>query len=912
VLVGREAEKRRLDALLDDARRGRSGALVLRGEAGIGKTALLDLTVGRADGFRVLRAAGMESEAELAYGTLQQLLRPVLDAAAGLPPRQARSLAIAVAVDDGPAPERLAVAAATLSLLAAVAEDRPLLCVVDDAQWLDHASAATLVFVARRLDAEGMVIAFAVREPEKTAFGADGLPDLRVEGIAPIAAKALLADRMPDLAERTANRLVKLARGNPLALLELPRSLTAAELSGRSPLREPLRVGVEIEQAFLGRARALSPEARRALIRVAASEAGDADVLWKTLDDDGLSGQPLAEAARDGLLVPDRLEFCHPLARSAVYQLARPAERRSAHGALAEATVEPDRRAWHLAAAAEGPDEHVAAALETAAEAARRRGGMAAEAKALVRAAELTVDREARARRLLEGALAAEAAGWIENADSLLQDAARLTHDPALHAKAIARRSYLLADRGEFDRAFTLAVDAAERALPKQAAHLLAGGGAFMAVSHRLDIPAALALSERAWQLADPGAADDLAVCEMASRTLVLAGRMEEAASLALSASSRVDDGSVLAIDFATDLLYVEDYPRAREGLEGAVDHARAAEALGTLSYALDQLAKLETRVGNLTRAYALELEALQLAETAVAQAACLVWLSFVEALLGRTESREHAKKALGLARSACDEFNTARAYGALGVEALGRADSANAVKWLEPAVTKIVDGGVGAPNFFRLDSDYIEALVRLGRGEDAQPHLTRLERQAVSTGSCWASATAARLRAFLSPDEEVHERFEAALELHQAEPSAFERARTELCYGERLRRGRRRRDAREQLRAALQTFERVEAGPWAERARIELRATGEHVTRSDPTAAEHLTPQEFQIATFVAEGLTNRDVAARLFLSPKTVEFHLGRVFRKLDIRSRGELIRLFAVHDSQYDHLLGAVRRE
>lgn len=909
MLVGREAEKRRLDALLDDARHGRSGALVLRGVAGIGKTALLELTVGRANGFRVLRAAGVESEAELAYGTLQQLLRPVLEATSELPLRQAQSLAIAVAVADGPAPERLAVAAGTLSLLATVAEDQPLLCVVDDAQWIDHASAAALVFVARRLDAEGMVIIFAVREPEKAAFRADGLPELRVEGIAPIAARALLADRMPKLAERAANRLVTLARGNPLALLELPRSLSAAELSGRSPLREPLRVRVEIEEVFLERARALSPEARRALIRVAASEAGDADVLWKTLDDDGLSGQPLEEAARDGLLVPDRLEFCHPLARSAVYQLARPAERRSAHSALAKATVAPDRRAWHLAAAASGPDEHVAAALETAAEAARRRGGMAAEAKALVRAAELTVDSEARARRLLEGAFAAEAAGWIENADSLLQDAARLTHNPALRAKAIARRSYLLADRGEFDRAYTLAIDAAERASPKQAAHILAGGGAFMAVSHRLDIPAARALSERAWQLADPGAADDLAVCEMTSRTLVLAGRMQEAASLALSASGRVDGGSVLAIDFATDLLYAEDYPRAREGLERAVDQARAAEALGTLSYAMDQLAKLETRVGNLTRAYALELEALQLAETTVVQVACLVWLSFVEALLGRVESREHAKKALGLARSAGDEFNTARAHGALGVEALGRTDSTTAVKWLEPAVTKIVEGGVGAPNFFRLDGDYLEALARLGRVADAQPHLARLEQQAASTGSTWASATAARLRAFLSPNEEVFDRFEAALDLHQAEPNAFEQARTELCYGERLRRGRRRRDAREQLRSALQTFERVEAGPWAERARIELRATGEHVTQRDPTAAEYLTPQEFQIATLVAEGLTNREVAVRLFLSPKTVEFHLGRVFRKLDIGSRGELIRLFAARVSRRDHLVDSV---
>jgi DNA-binding NarL/FixJ family response regulator len=896
--MGRSVEEKRLALLLEQGRSGQSGVLVLRGEAGIGKTSLLEYAVGQAEGFRVLRTLGVESEAEIAFAGLQQLLLPVLHALAGLKRHQARALGTALAIEEGPAPERLAVSAATLSLLAGAAEERPLLCVVDDAHWLDHASAETLTFVARRVHSERAVMLFAAREPERAAFSAAGMPELRVEGLAPVAARALLAECAPDLAERTAEQLVELTGGNPLALVELPRGLSRPLRVGRSPLREPLPVGAQIERAFLERANALSPEARRALLLVACGDPGDVGALWDALEAQGLDGEAVAEAERAGLLVAERLAFCHPLARSAAYQLARPADRRAAHAALAEATAEPDRRAWHLAAAADRPDERVAAALEDAATAARRRGGVAAEAKALERAAELTADVGIRARRLLKAAFAAEAAGWMEHAETMLSDAAKMTADPELRARAIARRSYLLADRGEFDRAYALAVDEAERAAPSEAAHVLSGG-AFMAVMHSLDIPASVAIAERAWELAGAAADADLPLCEGRSRALILAGRTEEALTLVRSSIDRVDAGTVVAIDFGTDLFYLEDYTRASEVLGRVVESAREAEASGTLSYALDQLARLETRVANLTRAYSLELESLQLTEPLgndVAFAASLAWLGLVEAMLGRAETRAHSERALLIAESVQDDFNIVRARAALGLDALGRGDAGAALEWLEPAVAKAEDGGVGNPNFFRLDADLIEALARLGRNEHAKQHLARLEVQARSTGSRWGRAVAARCRAFLSSDAQVQETFETALELHEGDPSAFERARTELCYGERLRRTRQRKLAREQLRSALGTFERLEAVPWAERARIELRATGEHVYRRDPTAAERLTPQEFQIALLVAEGLTNRDVAARLFLSPKTVEFHLSGVFRKLAVRSRGELIRLFA----------------
>ncbi len=904
MLIGRKAESQRLDALLERGRSGRSGAVVLRGEAGIGKTALLEYAVGRAEGFRVLRALGVESEAEIAFAGVQQLLRPVMYALPELPDHQVRALSTALAIEEGPAPERLSVSAATLSLLAGAAEDRPLLCVVDDAHWLDHASAETLMFTARRLHAEGVVMLFAAREPEKAIFAAAGISDLRIEGLAPAAARALLAERAPDLAAPTAEQLVLLTRGNPLALLEVPRALSGVRRAGRSPLDEPLPVGAAIERAYVARASELSEEARRALLLVAAGDPGDADALWKALAMEGLGDEALAEAEGAGLLVAERLEFCHPLARSAFYQSARPGDRRAAHAALASATAEPDRRAWQLAAAADRPDEQVAIALEDAADAARRRGGVAAEAKALERAAQLTAAAETRARRLMKAALAAEAAGWLEHAEKMLNDVAELTQEPELRAQAVGQRSYLLADRGELDRAYALSVDEAEHAAPQQAAFVLSLG-ALMALVHSLDIRAAQGTAERAWRLAGPAASEDLDLCENLSRVLILAGRTEEALALVRSSVRRIDALSVLAVNFGTDLFYLEDYPRASELLERVVERAREAEAPGILSYALDQLAKLETRVANLTRAYSIELESLQLTEPLgndVALAASLAWLAVVEAMLGRAETRTHAERALRIAERMNDAFNVVRARGALGLDALARGDAAEAVDWLEPAVTMVQEGGVGLPNFFRLDADLIEALVRHGEHEQAERHLTRFEEQTRSTGSVWGRAVAARCRALISPEPRMAEAFDRALELHDGDPSAFERARTELCYGERLRRGRQRRLAREHLRSALETFERLDARPWAERARIELRATGEHVYRRDPTAAERLTPQEFQIALLVAEGLTNRDVSARLFLSPKTVEFHLGRVYRKLDVRSRGELIRLFAVQAPEH----------
>lgn len=895
MLFGRATECARVDGVLDAARERRSAALVLRGEAGIGKSALLGYAVERGGEFRVLRALGVESEDELPFAGLQQLVQPILDTLTAIPPHQARSLRTALAIEDGPAPERLAVSVATLSLLAAAAEDLPLLCVVDDAHWLDQASAEALTFAARRQFAEQVVMLFAARQPERAVFLGHGLPELTLQGLGAGDARALLAATSPGLSDQTADRLVALTHGNPLALLEIPRGLTQEHLTGRSPIDEPLPVGSGIELLFFERVNGLTGAAQRALLIVAAGDPGDLDSLWRALEDERLGTEAILEAEAAGLLRPGRLEFCHPLARSAVYQGASAAQRRGAHAAVAAVTAAPDRRAWHLAAAADRPDESVALALMAAAAAARRRGGVAAEARALQHAARITPDPETRARRLLEAAFATEAAGSVEYAEALFREVPDLTSDPELRMEAAARRSYLLADRGEFDQAYALSVDEAERAAPRDAASLLSLGALF-ALTHSLDIDAALTTARRAWALAGSVADSDLHVCENLCRTLILAGCSDEALELVRSSIDGIGAQDEVAVNFGTDLLYLEDYPRAREVLERVAACVRESAAVGFLYYALDQLAKLETRVANLTRAYALELECLQIVESLgneVPIAASLSWLATIEAMLGRVECRAHAEAAIAIAERKRDVYNVVRASGALGLEALARNDAEAAVGWLDPAVAAATKGGVGHPNFFRLDADLVEALARLGNASEAETHLARLDRQAEATGSAWGRAAAKRCRAFLSSDDDLVDSFEAALLLHDDEPSAFERARTHLCYGERLRRAGQRRAARAQLESAVDAFDRVGAEPWAERARIELRASGARLQRRDPTDAERLTPQELQIAQFIADGLTNRDIAGRLFLSPKTVEFHLTRIYRKLEIHSRAELMR-------------------
>jgi DNA-binding CsgD family transcriptional regulator len=699
----------------------------------------------------------------------------------------------------------------------------------------------------------------------------------------------------PPLAPAELDRLVEAARGNPLALLEFAPGAAASYES-----EAPLPVSEAVERSFLERSSRLSAEARRAVLLMAVSGSDAPKALWDALDLEQISADSLREAERAGLIVQGRrLGFSHPLARSAIYHGTPPAERRAAHRVLAS-TTERDQAAWHEAMAATAPDEDVAAALDDAAVKARGRGGRAAEAAALERAARLTPDAETRARRLFRAGLAADACARFEPAEVLFAEAGELTSDAELRADAVARRSYLVFNRGDFDAAIELTTHEAEHLAPATAARLLTSSGVIHALVHALDIPAARRTAEHAFELAGgEEAAGDLNILHMLAWTWELSGLRQRALELIRECAERVELGTVVAVDFANRFLFLEEYEAARELFDQVVAHNRDVGALQFLGYALDMRALLEARTGSLASAYALSLEALELTEPFedTTTTACLARLAHIEAILGRSaDAVEHGRRSLRISEKRGDRWNIVRARSALGLEALARGDAAGAVEWLAPAAEMLASGGHRLRNNFRLDGDLIEAQVRLGETREAERQLADLLEHAEESQSPWALAIGARCRALVADDADVDEAYAAALELHAGEPSTWERARTQLAYGERLRRHRQPRAAREHLHPALKTFEQLGSKPWTDRARAEVRASGERLRRRDPTAHEQLTPQELQVSIAAADGLTSKEIGARLFLSPKTVDFHLGRAYRKLGVRSRAELIRLFA----------------
>ena len=713
MLVGRNTELAQIERLLADAREGRGGALVVRGEAGMGKTALLEHAVEAATGFRELHALGVESEAELPFAGLHELVRPVLNRLDELPPPQANAIKAALALEKIENPDRFSAYSAVLGLLSAAAADQPLLCVVDEAHWLDQASAEALVFAARRLDYDAVGMLFAVREPATTRFSAPGVAELRLRGLLADQAKTLLAMTAPPLAPAELDRLVEAARGNPLALLEFAPGAAASYES-----EAPLPVSEAVERSFLERSSRLSAEARRAVLLMAVSGSDAPEALWNALDLEQISADSLGEAERAGLIVQGRrLGFSHPLARSAIYHGTPPAERRAAHRVLAS-TTERDQAAWHEAMAATAPDEDVAAVLDDAAVKARGRGGRAAEAAALERAARLTPDAETRARRLFRAGLAADACARFEPAEVLFAEAGELTSDAELRTDAVARRSYLVFNRGDFDAAIELTTHEAEHLAPATAARLLTSSGVIHALVHALDIPAARRMAEHAFELAGgEEAAGDLNILHMLAWTWELSGLRERALELIRECSERVELGTVVAVDFANRFLFLEDYEAARELLDQVVAHNRDVGALQFLGYALDMRAVLEARTGSLASAYALSLEALQLTEPFedTTTTACLARLAHIEAILGRSaDALEHGRRSLRISEKRGDRWNIVRARSALGLEALARGDAAGAVEWLAPAAEMLVAGGHRLRNNFRLDGDLIEAQVRL------------------------------------------------------------------------------------------------------------------------------------------------------------------------------------------------------
>jgi DNA-binding CsgD family transcriptional regulator len=904
VLIGRDREREELDALLAEVRLGRSRALVLRGSAGIGKTLLLDYTVQQAEGFQVLHYTAVESEAELPFAGLQALLRPLLVHLSEIPELQARALRGALALEASAETNRLAVYAGALSLLGAAAEPVPLLVVVDDAHWLDRPSAEALTFAARRLTAESLALLFAVREGEGTDFGV-ALPTVELEPLETASSMELLHERFGStIAAKVARHLAEATGGNPLALLEVAPLLSEGERVGSEPIPDYLPASESVERTVRRALRSLSPESRRALLVAAAS--------------DSPTGGDLAalEPAEDARLVRihgGSVAFRHPLVRSAVYHAASADERRAAHRTLTDALTgeeDSDRRAWHLAAAAEAPDESVAAALEAAASRFAERGGKASASRALERAAELSEDDDACARRLHAAGRAAEHAGDLERAAVLAERALTRVRDAGIRSAATVLAWQANDWRGLANDGVDFETEAQRVAPyhPARAALMLwvSSNEAF----RTLDLERALRLARKSVDMIAVNAARPAEgswepwMADVAANTrwnlafiLLLLGRPAEADE-AVRGLLPPATGNVWVIYHT----YLERYDEARSNIERALRSSRATGDVWAEMWKTTSLAFVDLLEGRFPAARAGAARSLGMAESIGAPGAIafnLAYLAWLAAVEGReSEAREHAARGDDLAwRGLGNHLLQARFQVTLGLLELGLARPLAAIEKLQPVADLAERHGVREPGVLPYAPDLIEAYARAGDREAATRELAKLSELANALDRRWALAAVARLHGLLGRDDDLDEHFGAALELHeQGAGSAFDLARTELLYGERLRRGKRRVESREHLRSAIELFDGLGAAPWSEQARRELRASGESIPRRDPTAPEKLTPQELQIALQVAEGKTNRDVAAALFLSPKTVEFHLTRVYRKLNIHSRAELVRLFS----------------
>jgi DNA-binding CsgD family transcriptional regulator/tetratricopeptide (TPR) repeat protein len=894
-LHGRRRECQTVDQLLTAAGSGRSGALVVGGAPGIGKSALLDYATDSASGFRVARATGVQSEMELAFAGLHQFCGQMLGRLHRLPGPQRDALSAAFGLTPGAAPDRFLVGLAVLSLLKEVAEDRPLLGVVEDAHWLDQASAQVLAFVARRLHAVPVALLLAVRDPGPPAEFA-GIPELELTGLPDADARRLIASVIPGrFDERVRDRIVAEAQGNPLALLELHRGLTSAELAGGFGLtaRQPLTG--RIEESFLRRIQALPPETRRLLLIAAIDPCGDPVLLRRAAERMGIGCDAAAPAEADGLLrIGAQVSFRHPLVRSAVHHAASPDECRSAHRALAEVIdpdVSPDRRAWHRAEAALGPDEEIAGDLERSAGEARARGGLAAAAAFLERAAALTPDPARRVERTLAAARSKLRAGAPDAALGLL-DVVDLGALDALQGALLERlRAEIAFATSRGSDAPPLLIRAARRLEPLdprlaretylQALEAAMFAGRLGRGRGVLDVAEAARAAPTA--PGPPRAVDLLLDC---LATLLTEGWAAGVPLLRRAMGAFEEEDEIrwlgLARGTAADL-WDDDATHALAIRE--VELAREAGALTALPTALNHLAIIHVHDGEFATAAALIEEA-----TAITEATGGAPISSGALKLAAWRGREAETAAL---IDACVEDAEARGEGMLitlteyatAVFENGRGNYAAA---LGAARQACEHGGLVA---VRVLPEYVEAAVRAGNPEDAAAALERLTEQTQASRTESALGLEARCRALLSDGDAADELYREALDRLGRCRGAAQLARAHLLYGEWLRRERRRLEAREQLRTAHDMFVSMGAEAFAGRAERELLATGEHARRRTLETTSELTPQELQIAGLAHGGLSNQGIAARLFISPRTVEYHLHKVFTKLGIASRTQL---------------------
>ena len=897
-LLGRQRERAVLERLLDTARDGHGAVLVVHGDPGVGKTALLEYAVEAGQDFRVVRTSGAEGEMELDYAALQQLSSPILEYSERLPDPQRDALGVAFGLGAGHAPSPYLVGLAVLGLLSEAAAEQPLLCLVDDAQWLDGASARALAFVARRLLADRIALAFATRD---VGSGWVRFPQLRVEPLGRRDARALLESVLAArLDESVLERIVAETGGNPLALLELPRGLTPAQLAGGFGLPAALPLSTGIEQSFTRRLARLPRETRRLLLLAAAEPVGDLALLSRAAQQLGIPETAARALEAEGLLTLDgAVVFRHPLVRSAVYGAAEPNERREAHRALADATdpqLDLDRRAWHRAQAASVPDEELAGELERSAGRAQARGGLAAAAAFLERAVTLTREPSRRARRALAAAQTKFQAGALDDALSLLAmaETGALSDLERARVALLRAQTAFVATRGS--NAPPLLLEAARRlaaldpALARET-YLDALSAAMFAGRFAGPGGSALEVAQAASAAPPPQAprGSDLlldALATLFSDTYESAVPILRRAQAAFSTDeSAIEELRWLWLATIASVQLWDD--TGWETLsERHVRLARRTGALGDLPLALTQRVYMHLLAGELTPAASL-VDEIEAATDAIGSTLAPYGKVGLAALRGR---EVEAVDLIGRTRTEV----TQRGEG-IGVSVVDWAEAVlyNGLARYEDArsaALRVVDHQDLNPSTWVMP-EVIEAAVRAGTPELAAHTHRRLVDMTRVSGTDWALGLAARSEALLVEDQRAEKLYVYAIERLGRTRIRADLARAHLLYGEWLRRERRRLDARRQLRTAHDLFSDFGMEAFAERARVELEATGEHARRRTVDTVDQLTPQEAQISRLVAQGNTNREIAAHLFISPSTVEYHLRKVFRKLGVKSRTQL---------------------
>ncbi len=855
---------------------------------------------------RVLRARGVQSETQVPFGGLFELLRPALGCLPQIPPPQITALESALALGPARAEDRFAIGAATLSLLAAYADTAPLLVVVDDAHWVDGSTSDALLFAIRRLLADPIAVIIGAREGEASLLDGADLHQIHLEGLDRAAAADLLttegARRVPD---DLLGRLHRQTGGNPLALLEA--SVEIDRFRQGEPLDTPLPLVTSVSSVYLTRTRALPADCLRLLLLAAANDTGELSIIARAATALGLKVDDLSAAEGAGLVGTreGRIFFRHPLVRSAIYNDASPASRREVHRALANALpdVEVDRRAWHLALSVLGPDDAACSALEQAGARARERSAYDVASRAFERAAQLAPNDSWRGRLLFSAADSAWLGGLALRAQDLLEATATSGLTPELTAYVDNLKGHIAARLGRVGEGQVILARGAERvaaADPDRAVLMLAEvvNAAFYAgdpnamrnAARRIAEVAPFATGRLSSFFASMARGLALTLCGDAESGAVL---LRQAVSLAERSDELADDPRLLAWA-AMGPVCLREARAGRELITRALDLARSRAAIGVLPYLLSHVAIDQATTDRWAEAEAAFHEVIDLARETHQMtdlAAALSRLAWLEGRQGQVrQSRAHATEAIELAHELglrlCEIWATA----ALGDLELGQGHSSEALTWFKRQESVVRECGIADVDLSPVP-ELVELYLRLGQPGPARQAATVFEAQAMSKGQPWALARAARCRGLLADDEQMDREFAWALELHAQTPDVFETARTRLAYGSRLRRNRQRARSRDQLRTAIQEFDHLGAGPWSKMARAELAATGATVRERDPSTRDQLTPQELQIALLLAVGRTTREAAGSLFLSPKTVEYHLRNVYRKLGVASRDEL---------------------